>query len=81
MVENGIRQTNKVELSPEEGLHYAQWGLMRLYVGADCFYVEWKQEANPKVRKNVFWLEQPGKNDHISPVYGVIEKEESISDP
>lgn len=77
MVENRIRKTNKVELDFNEGLRYAQWGLMRVYVGVDCPFDEWQEARSPKVKQNVFWLEEPKKNQRISPVFGLAEKEAS----
>ena len=78
MVENRINQTTKIELNRKEGLEFAQWGIMTLYVGTDCSYDDLRQAINPKVKQNVFWLEKPNKNQRISPVFGLAEKAEKI---
>lgn len=67
----------KVHVDYEDGLHYAQWVLMRLYNIDDCSYEKWKQarKYKPPIKQQSFWLEHIGPDQRLSPVYGVRDKE------
>ena len=69
MIEAMIKKI--VNLDHQDGLNYAQWGIMRVITESDCPYSEWQQERNQKG----FWLEKVRDNQRISPVYGIANKE------
>jgi len=73
MVERNRKTSQVVNLNSKEGLDYALWGLMRRYGDPPCPKSEW--HAKPDSRLD-FHLVRQTQDQYMSPVFGVMEKEE-----
>lgn len=63
----------KEELNFQEGIRYAQWGIMRFYGDPTCPVPEWLETKRDNGLS--FRLEKLREGQYMSPVYGPMDKE------